>query len=265
MAKNPNRFRRMKHRGLFITGTDTGVGKTLVTAGLAASLRSSGIDIGVMKPIETGYSPRSSDSAFLMRAAGVDDPLDDVSPYRFKLPLSPFAAAMMEKIPIHIKKIERAFHRLLRKHRGVLVEGAGGLFVPITRVSFMVDLALRLNLPLLIISRTNLGTLNHTLLTVEVAKRRGTQVAGVIFNHLVERKGLAERTNPEVIKPFLGVPILGEIPYASFLKEKGPVAGKIRRWVETHVDMDRIRSFLFTPHPPLPLKGGGEGGGDVNE
>jgi dethiobiotin synthetase len=235
----------MKHRGFFITGTDTGVGKTLVTAGLAASLRSSGIDIGVMKPIETGYSSRSSDSAFLMRATGVDDPCDFISPYRFKFPLSPFAAAKMEKAPIHLVKIERAFHRLLRRHRGVLVEGAGGLLVPITRVSLMVDLALRLDLPLVIVSRTNLGTLNHTLLTVEVARRRGIEIAGVIFNHLVERKGLAEKTNPEVIKPFLGVPILGEIPYAPFLKEKGPVAEKIRKWVEAHVDMDRIRSFLY--------------------
>jgi dethiobiotin synthetase len=234
----------MKHPGLFITGTDTGVGKTLVTAGLAASLRSSGIDIGVMKPIETGYSPRFSDSAFLMRAAGVEDPIDCVSPYRFKFPLSPFAAATMEKIPIHLRKIERAFHRLLRQHRGVLVEGAGGLLVPITRGSLMVDLALRLDLPLLIVSRTNLGTLNHTLLTVEVAKRRGIKVAGVIFNHLVERKGLAERTNPEVIKPFLGVPILGEIPYAHFLEEKGLKGEKIRDWIKAHVDMSQIRSLF---------------------
>ncbi len=245
MGRKLNRSQRMKHRGFFITGTDTGVGKTLVTAGLAASLRSSGIDIGVMKPIETGYSPRSSDSAFLMRATGVDDPGDFISPYRFKFPLSPFAAAKMEKAPIHLMKIERAFHRLLRRHRGILVEGAGGLLVPITKGSLMVDLALRLDLPLLIVSRTNLGTLNHTLLTVEVARERGIEVAGVIFNHLVERKGLAERTNPEVIKPFLSVPILGEIPYAPFLKEKGPVAEKIRKWVERHVDMDRIRSLLY--------------------
>jgi dethiobiotin synthetase len=77
-----------------------------------------------------------------------------------------------------------------------------------------------------------------------VAKRRGIEVAGVIFNHLVERKGLAERTNPEVIKPFLSVPILGEIPYAPFLKESRPVPDKLRKWVERHVDMDRIRSLL---------------------
>jgi dethiobiotin synthetase len=235
---------KTKRRGLFVTGTDTGVGKTLVTAGLAASLRSSGTDIGVMKPIETGYSPRSADSAFLMKVVGADDPIECVSPYRFKFPLSPFASARMEKIPIHLMKIERAFHLLAMRHRGVLVEGAGGLLVPITRESLMVDLVLRLGLPLLIVSRTNLGTLNHTLLTVEVAKRRGIEVAGVIFNHLVERKGLAERTNPEVIKPFLSVPILGEIPYAPFLKESRPVPDKLRKWVERHVDMDRIRSLL---------------------
>jgi dethiobiotin synthetase len=244
MGRNRNRSQRVKHRGLFITGTDTGVGKTLVTAGLAASLRSSGIDMGVMKPVETGYSPRSSDSAFLISVTGLNDSIESVSPYRFKLPLSPFAASRMEKNPIHLMKIERAFHCLLRRHKGVLVEGAGGLLVPITRDRLMVDLVLRLDLPLLIVSRTNLGTLNHTLLTVEVAKKRGIKVAGVIFNHLVKKKGWAERTNPELIKPFLNVPILGEIPYAPFLKEKGPVAEKIRRWVEHHVDMDRIHSLL---------------------
>jgi dethiobiotin synthetase len=108
----------------------------------------------------------------------------------------------------------------------------------------MADLALYLKLPVLIISRTGLGTINHTLLAVEVARERGLEVAGVIFNHSGPRKGLAERTNPSVIRHFLDVPVLGEIPYAPFLEKRAHDGEKIRKWVQAHVDMDRIRAFL---------------------
>jgi len=233
-----------RYRGVFITGTDTGVGKTVVAAGLVASLRNSGVDIGVMKPIETGFSPRSSDAFFLKRMAGLNDPLENICPVRFKFPLSPYTAAHLEKASIRLDKIRQAYHRLMKKHQGILVEGAGGLLVPIIRKMTMADLALRLNLPLLIVARTNLGTLNHTLLTVEVAKRRGIKVVGVIFNHLVQRRGLAEKTNPSVIKDFLSVPILGEIPYAPFLKEKSGDREKIKKLIEAHVDIARVISFF---------------------
>ena len=122
-----------KYRGLFITGTDTGVGKTVVAAGLVASLRNSGVDIGVMKPIETGFSLRSSDAFFLKRMAGVNDPLENICPYRFKFPLSPYTAAQLEKASIRLDKIRQAYHRLMKRHQAILVEGAGGLLVPITR------------------------------------------------------------------------------------------------------------------------------------
>lgn len=244
LKKGDSPQKGLKSTGFFITGTDTGVGKTVVAGGLVASLRNSGLDIGVMKPIETGFSLRSSDALFLKRMAGVDDPLDSVTPYRLKHPLSPFTAAQIEGISIRLEKIRQAYRRLLKKHQAVFVEGAGGFLVPITHKVTMADLALRLNLPLLIVARTNLGTLNHTLLTVEVAKRRGAKVAGVIFNHLVQRSGLAERTNASVIKDFLSVPILGEIPYASFLKGGNRTNEKIREWVETHIDIERIRSLL---------------------
>jgi dethiobiotin synthetase len=244
LSKKDMGQKKRNDRGLFITGTDTGVGKTLVAAGLVASLRNSGVDIGVMKPIETGFSLRSSDALFLKRMADVHDPLENICPYRFKFPLSPYTAAQLEKASIRLDKIKHAYHRLVKRHQGTLVEGAGGLLVPITRKTTMADLALRLNLPVLIVARTNLGTLNHTFLTVEVAKFRGIKVLGVIFNHLVQRRGLAEKTNPAIIKDFLSVPILGEIPYTPFLKGKNRDREKIRRCVEIHVDIERIRSLL---------------------
>jgi dethiobiotin synthetase len=237
-------MRKRKYRGLFITGTDTAVGKTIVAAGLAASLRKSGFDIGVMKPIETGFSLGSSDAFFLKKIAGVKDSLDSICPYRLKHPLSPFTAAKIENVSIRFERIARAYEVLLRNHEALLVEGAGGLLVPITREKMMVDLALYLKLPVLVISRTGLGTINHTLLSVEVAMQRGVEVAGVIFNHLGSGRGLAERTNPTVVGHFIDVPILGEIPYAPFLKGRYRNGERIRERVEAHVDMNRIRSFL---------------------
>ncbi len=237
-------MRKKNHKGLFITGTDTGVGKTILAAGLAASLKNSGIDIGVMKPVETGFSARTSDAVFLKKMAGVKDSLDSICPYRFKNPLSPFTAAKIEKVSIRLERIARAYEGLLQNHQSLLVEGAGGLLVPITRQKMMADLALYLKLPILIISRTGLGTINHTLLSVEAARQRGVEVAGVIFNHLSPRMGLAEKTNPSVMAHFLDVPILGEVPYAPFLRRKGRDGEKISRWIETNVDMDRIRSIL---------------------
>jgi dethiobiotin synthetase len=237
-------MRKREYKGLFITGTDTGVGKTIVAAGLAASLANSGMDIGVMKPIETGFSLRSSDAVFLKKIAGVKDSLDSICPYRLKHPLSPFTAAQIENVSIRLERIARAYEGLLQNHQALLVEGAGGLLVPITREKMMADLALYLKLPILIISRTGLGTINHTLLSVEVARQRGIEVAGVIFNHLGPRRGLAERTNPSVIRHFIDVPILGEIPYAPFLKRKERIDERIKKWVESHVDMNRIRAVL---------------------
>jgi len=237
-------MRKREYKGLFITGTDTGVGKTIVAAGLAASLANSGMDIGVMKPIETGFSLRSSDAVFLKKIAGVKDSLDSICPYRLKHPLSPFTAAQIENVSIRFGRIARAYEGLLQNHQALLVEGAGGLLVPITREKMMTDLALYLKLPVLIISRTGLGTINHTLLSVEVAKQRGIEVAGVIFNHLGPHRGLAERTNPSVIRHFLDVPILGELPYARFLKRKDRIGKRLKEWVESHVDMNRIRAVL---------------------
>jgi dethiobiotin synthetase len=180
----------------------------------------------------------------LKKIAGVKDSLDSICPYRLKHPLSPFAAAKIENVSIRFERIARAYGRLLQNHQALLVEGAGGLLVPIARGKMMADLALYLKLPLLIISRTGLGTINHTLLSVEVARQRGVEVAGVIFNHLGKGRGLAERTNPFIIRHFLDVPILGEIPYASFLKRKERIGEGIKEWVEPHVDMNRIRALL---------------------
>jgi dethiobiotin synthetase len=208
-------------RGIFITGSDTGVGKTVVAAGLAALLRKNGLDVGVMKPISTGCISRRGeriafDARFLLRAAGVEDPIDLVCPYRLKTPAAPLVAAEQEGITIDLDRIEKTYRQLSNRHRVILVEGIGGLLTPITPTATVIDLAHRLQLPLIIVSSTRLGTLNHTLLTVRWAQQTGAIVLGVIFNRPCRAsRSLAEKTNPAVFSRLCSVPVLGTVPFMS--------------------------------------------------
>ena len=221
-------------QGIFITGTDTGVGKTVVAAGLAALFRKSGLDVGVMKPIQTGCIFRpgnriAADARFLLRAAGADDPMDDVCPYRLKIPAAPLVAAEHEGATIDLDRIEDAYRRLSSRHRVMVVEGIGGLLTPITPTTTVMDLARLLKLPLIIVAHTRLGTLNHTLLTVRCAQQSGATVMGIIFNRPGgASRSLAEKTNPEVLSRLCSVPVLGTIPFMRGISvEKGRL-GRVR-------------------------------------
>jgi dethiobiotin synthetase len=201
-------------KGLFITGTDTAVGKTTVAAALAAGLRAAGIDVGVMKPVETGRRHwRRSDGARLIRAAGVRDPAALVSPYRFAAPLSPLAAARMAGRRISLARLARAYRALARRHRVMLVEGSGGLLVPLDGAATMAELARRLGLPVVIVARAGLGTLNHTLLTVEAARRRGLRIAGVILTSPTARRDPSVAQNGALLRRSTGVPVIGPLPH----------------------------------------------------
>ena len=221
--------------GLFITGTDTGVGKTAVTAGMAHLLRAHGLSVGVMKPIQTGCVMRhgrriAPDARLLLRSAGSrsahpgeypDRPdgrmkteNDWACPYRFKEAVSPLVASQREGIPIDVNRIKSAYRCLAARNQVMLVEGTGGLLAPITRQLFSVDLALALGLPLLVVARRGLGTLNHTLLTVRWAQQTGATVIGVVFNSPdSSRMTLADRTNPKTFSELSSLPVLGIIPY----------------------------------------------------
>jgi dethiobiotin synthetase len=210
-----------KTRGIFITGTDTGVGKTYVAAGLAADLRRRGVNVGVMKPAETGCRTQKGklvprDALRLMEAASVRDALALVNPYRFKNPLAPSVAAGLEITKIDPDRILAAFKTLSRRHEFMIVEGAGGIMVPLWRDYTYLDLAGALELPVIIVARPGLGTINHTLLTIAALKERGLRISGIVFNHAQEKKaGLAEATSPGVIENISGVPIRGILAYGS--------------------------------------------------
>ena len=191
----------------FITGTDTGVGKTVIAAALAAILKKKGIDVGVMKPVATGGW---DDARLLIKAAGVKDNLFLVNPYCLRTPVVPAIAAEIEGVKIDIRRIKNAFEELSKKHDILIVEGVGGLVVPIYNKYLVTDLINDLKLPVIIVARPGLGTINHTLLTIRQAKVSRIKVLGVIINNYDEANaGIAEKTAPEVIERIGKVPVLG--------------------------------------------------------
>lgn len=214
-------------RGLFVTGTDTGVGKTFVGCALARGLRTAGIDVGVMKPAETGVPPEGPQDALALRAAaGVDDPLDDVCPQQFALPASPEVAARAEGRRVSLESIHNAYGRLASRHAFMLVEGAGGLLVPLDADADMADLAARLGLPLLVVARARLGTLNHTRLTLACAAARGLEVAGVVISHADGALTDADARNLASLRERLGSLLLGELePHAAGSPVSSDTAG----------------------------------------
>lgn len=201
--------------GLLITGTDTGVGKTVVAAGLARLLHEAGYRVGVLKPVETGWEgpPRSwpPDARMLAEGARVEDPPEQVAPCVYPDPLAPLVAARRANRPVELDRIEAAW-RQLRDRDWVLVETAGGLSVPLTDTLDYAGLAARWKLPVLVVSRPSLGTLNHTFLTVHYARSQGLPVLGVVLCGYPQQPDLAEQTNPPMIEEMCRVPVLGRVP-----------------------------------------------------
>jgi dethiobiotin synthetase len=211
--------------GVFITGTGTGVGKTVVTAGLALLLQKHGIDVGVMKPIETGSRLRSGkqigqDTVFLMSAARSQDQTDLVNPYCFKEPLAPVISAEHEGKTIDPYRIVEAYRQLEDRHSFMLVEGVGGLLVPLTQQMTALELIHLLNLPIIIVADNCLGVINHTLLTVQCAEESGLSIKGIIFNHTQKKRDLSTHTNPHLLASFIKAPVLGTVPYIPGLTNK---------------------------------------------
>ncbi|MFH1231122.1 MAG: dethiobiotin synthase [Planctomycetota bacterium] len=208
----------MKPLSYFITGTDTGIGKSVVTAGICRILRSKGYDIGVMKPVSTGGR---DDAIFLKRQTGLNDSLDLINPYYFRHPIAPLFAAQLEHKSINISKILSAYRKLKQSHQGIIVEGAGGLLVPLKQNYLMADLIRDMRLPLIIVARPTLGTINHTLLTINSARQYKVKIKGFIVNYYDKniKKGWTEKSSPVVIERISGVRCLGEIPYISTINK----------------------------------------------
>mgnify|MGYP001568324893 CR=1 FL=1 len=231
--------------GIFITGTDTGVGKTVVAAGLALVLKERGVRVGVMKPVATGCSGDgrrliSEDAVYLFEAAE-NEYQSLTNPLRFRSPLAPSVASVIEKKEIPIEQILKAYRELQRHYEFVIVEGIGGLLVPITKEYFVANLIHEFDLPLVIVTRGGLGTINHTLLTVDAAVIRGFEVRGIIFNRMPRVNfSMAEITNPKAIHDLTGIPILGSLPELEDVDVEHCRFGSLREVFKERIDLDKL-------------------------
>jgi len=216
-------------KGIFVTGTDTGVGKTVVSAIIACALQQSGKRVAAMKSVQTGAGEDGLlDIEFIQKVMGTNYSLDVVCPYRFPLPLAPLVAAKLAGERIDVDRIKSAYFDLSSLNDIVIVEGAGGLLVPITETYFMSDLAHDLELGLIIVTRPGLGTLNHTLLTLEHARSRGLNILGLVINNFPDSPTLAERKNPELLLTLTGEKILGVIHHDQEISvERGNISNLI--------------------------------------
>lgn len=189
-------------RAVFITATDTSVGKTLVCYNIALSLRQRGVKVGYFKPVETGVYKLPEDTALLCSVTGQD--IKKANCYSFKPPVSPYAASLDDKIQISKEVIKNRFEELRDEFEFLLVEGAGGICVPITKDFNYADLAKMLNIPVILVSRAGLGTINHTLLSVNYIRLMNLELLGIVMTPF-EGKDISEKRNPEIIKELTNI------------------------------------------------------------
>ncbi len=208
-------------KGVFVTGTGTGVGKTVVCGLLAGFLRTQGMRVTTQKWVETGGTDGPSDVDVHRRLMGdpgpaPEPPAADRCPYRFSLPASPHLAAAREGRRVDPAVLEAAYRRLEGTHDAVLVEGAGGFLVPLSEELLTGDLVARIGLPVLVVAANRLGCVNDALLTVEAVRRRGVPLVGLVFNRLPDEGGgtraEALADNPRIVAGISRAPVLGEVP-----------------------------------------------------
>jgi dethiobiotin synthetase len=235
---NPAWPRIPQGRGVFVTGTDTDVGKTVIAAGLTAALRFRNIRATYFKPVQSGCQEENgqliaSDARLAQTMADLAEPLEVLTPVVLKLPLAPAVAAAQAGVRIDLEEIARVYRDLAGRYDFVVVEGAGGLYVPLVDNDFLVlDLARWLGLPVLVVARPGLGTINHTVMTVKTVEQAGLPVVGVIINQYPENPNLAARTNPEIIEAVGGRPVLVKVPVIAELETEAGKAALVRSLTE---------------------------------
>ena len=203
-------------KSYFISGTDTDVGKTLVTTGIALALKKMGINVGVMKPFaagtpqKTGY--KSNDVQLLTEASQVTEPEELLNPYFFPIPASPFTASKNLGIKVDLKIVMNSFKQLSSLHDVLLVEGIGGIMTPILEDYFVIDLIKNMNLETIIVTSSRIGTINHTIMTNEMCQRYGIKIRGLIINNL-ESNGYPIQELKRDLEELTQKPVIGSIPF----------------------------------------------------
>ena len=232
-------------RSLLITGTDTGIGKTTVASAIAAALRRRGIDVAVIKPVETGCLAASDgslipvDALQLRWAAGRDEGLDRLCPFRFRAPLAPAVAAEREGVELGLEAVAERVRAVTQGAVLALVEGAGGLLVPLTRTTTFADLARACALRLLIVVGNRLGALNHARLTLDWARNASLDVAGYVVNTLQPETDLAAQTNIDVLRELCGR-ALGVFPFVGPVTQTDAERERLAAVAESSLDLDAL-------------------------
>lgn len=202
-------------KSLFITGTDTDVGKTYITAGLGVVLQKMGIDVGIMKPFAAGSSQKkgykSEDVEILSRAAQVSDPESLVNPQFFPIPASPYTAWKKLKTKPKISTVLTSFKKLSKLHEMLLVEGMGGIMTPILKDYYITNLIKEMKIPTVVVTRSKVGTVNHTIMTVKMCEKYNIPIKGIIINNF--DKGYPVKDLTSDLENLTNVPVLGSIPF----------------------------------------------------
>ncbi len=235
---------------IFVTATDTGVGKTTVTAALTLALQKKGQKVGVMKPVETGIDPHRqehSDAARLHSLLSHPPPFDSICLYAFHQPLAPLACAREAGMTIDLSRLVSSVQNFTQQYSFVFVEGAGGVFTPLTPTHSMRDLMMTLNLPALVVGRTSLGSVNHLLLTLEALQCAGIRTCGIVLNepvsHISTDSTIQQRTSTvELIREWSPVPVFGPLEFHESVR---------RNWREgvellvLHSEIQRLANHLI--------------------
>lgn len=202
-------------KSLFIAGTDTDVGKTYITAGLAVTLRKTGVDVGVMKPFAAGTAQKkgykSEDVEILSRSAMTCDPENLVNPQFFPIPASPYTAWKKLKTKPKVSTILSSFKKLSKLHDMLLVEGMGGIMTPILKDYYITNLIKEMKIPTVIVTRSKVGTVNHTIMTVKMCEKYKLPLKGIIINNFDDGYPIQDLTKD--LKALTGIPVLGTIPF----------------------------------------------------
>jgi len=224
-------------KSIFITGTDTDVGKTYITAGLAVTLRKMGIDIGVMKPFAAGNAQKngfkSEDVEILSKSAQVNDPENLVNPQFFPISASPYTAWKKLKIKPKIPTILKSFKKLSNLHEMLLIEGMGGVMTPILKDYYISNLIKDMKIPTIIVTRSKVGTVNHTIMTVKFCEKFKIPIKGIIINNF--DKGYPVKQLKNDLEGLTGVKVLGSIPFLKNLSD-----ASLYRTFKKNIDMKMI-------------------------
>ncbi len=225
-------------KSLFVTGTDTDVGKTYVTAGLAVTLRKMGIDVGIMKPFAAGTPQKkgfkSEDVEILSKAAQVSDPEDLMNPQFFKMAASPYTASKNLKVKVRVKSVLSSFKKLSKLHSILLVEGMGGIMTPILKNYFVTDLIKEMRIPAVIVTRTRVGTVNHTIMTCKMCVKYKIPIKGIIINNF-DSDGYTVKTLKRDLESLTRIPVLGTIPFLDNLSDDS-----LYRNFKKNIDMNSL-------------------------